>query len=419
MRHHRNWFRRRGSWASAAALAFSFGAAWWISVPTLAGEEEEHQEKSAVVHTPEGETLLKIDAGHQHELEISVAPLAAYQYKPEVCAVGRLEEDPAKSFVLRAPLAGVISVAEVGAWVRIGDSISHATILGWIEPRLGPLEQVDLASRYAAAKSELAQAQADLAVAQASFESKRALNTDNKIVTDRALEEARAKVAGQQARLAAAGEIVHLIEAAQGAHGPTPANQLRVELGGEVVELAAQVGESVDRGQVLLKTAKHDTLLARVELPVGVAFEQNVTSARIVALDDETASLSAQRVAQAPRTAGTAAGALLLYRLETKGKPLRPGTRVLAFVPTSAEPEPGVIIPRAAVVRDSGRAWVYVQTAADTFARREVPTLAPTHEGWFVASGFAVAEKIVIDGAQMLLSEELKPQIEKEEASEE
>jgi len=418
MRHHRTYFGVREGWILGAALALTVAVLGWYVGGARAGEEEEHKEPSAVEQTPEGETLLKLAADRQHEMGIAVAPLAAHTYKPEVVAVGRLEEDPAKAFVLRAPIAGVVKVAAGAVWARVGEAIPAAAILGWIEPRLSPLEQVDLASRYAAAKSELAQAQADLAAAQASFDSKRTLNTD-KIVTDRAMEEARAKVAGEQARLAAAGEIVQLIEAAQGAHGPNPTNELRVEVGGDVVELAAQAGETVDRGQVLLRTTDHDTLLARVELPVGTAFESVPTAARIVPLGDETASLPAERVAQAPRTDGVAAGPLLLYRLNTDGKPLRPGARVLAYVPTSATPVSGVIVPRSAVVRDTGRAWVYVQTADDTFARREISTLAPTPEGWFVADGFNVGDKIVVDGAQMLLSEELKPQIEKEEAASE
>ncbi len=413
MRHHGNKLIPRMAWVAAATMVQC------LCPMAFASEEPEHEPESVVIHTEEGEVGVKLAVERQKELEMSVVPLKATEYKPETVAVGRLEVGPASTFLLRAPLPGIIRTAQGAAWIGLGENVTAGAVVGWVEPRLSPLEQVDLASRYAAAKSDVAQAKADLAMAQASFESKSALNTDNKIVTDRAMEEARAKVAGEQARLAAATEIVHLIEAAQGAHGTTRDNELRVELKGEVVELLAQAGETVDRGQIILKTVNHDTMLARVELPIGTGFAAETTAARVVALDDEDESIPAERVSIAARADASAGGATLLYRIETENAPLRAGGRVLAYIPTTAEPQSGVIIPRAAVVRDSGKAWVYVQTDEETFVRREVPTPSPTPDGWFAADDFKVGDKIVIDGAQMLLSEELKPQIEKEEAAEE
>jgi hypothetical protein len=67
----------------------------------------------------------------------------------------------------------------------------------------------------------------------------------------------------------------------------------------------------------------------------------------------------------------------------------------------------GLIVPTAAVVWSEGKAWVYQQTAADRFARRAVSSDIPVERGFFVAEGFAPGDKLVIQGAQALLSEEL------------
>lgn len=72
----------------------------------------------------------------------------------------------------------------------------------------------------------------------------------------------------------------------------------------------------------------------------------------------------------------------------------------------------GAVIPASAVVWWQGRAWVYVQSAADTFVQREVPTDMPVESGWFVANEFSPGEKLVIAGAQQLLSEEFSSQIQ-------
>ena len=72
----------------------------------------------------------------------------------------------------------------------------------------------------------------------------------------------------------------------------------------------------------------------------------------------------------------------------------------------------GIIIPRTAVVRFGGKTWVYLHTGAETFMRREVTLGRPLQDGWLGASGLTAGDQVVTDGAQTLLSEELKSQIQ-------
>ncbi len=85
---------------------------------------------------------------------------------------------------------------------------------------------------------------------------------------------------------------------------------------------------------------------------------------------------------------------------------LNPGINLLAHLSVGSAMK-GLIVPTAAVVWSEGKAWVYQQTAADRFARRAVPSDIPVERGFFVAEGFAPGDKLVIQGAQALLSEEL------------
>ena len=59
-----------------------------------------------------------------------------------------------------------------------------------------------------------------------------------------------------------------------------------------------------------------------------------------------------------------------------------------------------------------GKAWAYVQIDDALFLRRAVTTERETPEGWFVDEGFAPGDHLVITGAQMLLSEEFRWQIQ-------
>jgi len=68
------------------------------------------------------------------------------------------------------------------------------------------------------------------------------------------------------------------------------------------------------------------------------------------------------------------------------------------------------VVPADAVVRTEGRDWIYVQTADDAFTRREIVTDHPVAGGWFVDGALASGEKVVLAGAQQLLSTELVSQ---------
>jgi hypothetical protein len=90
---------------------------------------------------------------------------------------------------------------------------------------------------------------------------------------------------------------------------------------------------------------------------------------------------------------------------------LVPGMTLTALLSTGATVR-GAVIPQDAVVWWQGKAWIYVQLAADRFARREIPTDLPVKDGWLVASVVEPGQKVVTGGAQQLLSEEFRSQIQ-------
>ncbi|MET1083519.1 MAG: metal transporter, partial [Burkholderiales bacterium] len=83
-------------------------------------------------------------------------------------------------------------------------------------------------------------------------------------------------------------------------------------------------------------------------------------------------------------------------------------------LPRGGAARDGVAVPWAAVVYPGGKAWAYVQTGTDEFARRAVETGAAVEGGWFNDKGLEPGEAVVVSGAQLLLSEELKYQIRNE-----
>jgi DNA-binding FadR family transcriptional regulator len=67
-------------------------------------------------------------------------------------------------------------------------------------------------------------------------------------------------------------------------------------------------------------------------------------------------------------------------------------------------------VPREALLRHEAKVFVTLQTGDDTFVRRQIELDRPMDAGWFVRGGLKAQDKVVVVGAQQLLSEELKGQ---------
>jgi hypothetical protein len=86
---------------------------------------------------------------------------------------------------------------------------------------------------------------------------------------------------------------------------------------------------------------------------------------------------------------------------------LRTGMRIEAFLPAGQSLQ-GVTIPNAAVVWYANRSWVYVQSDATHFTRREIAVDTPAPGGWFVAQWHG-GERVAVKGAALLFSQEFQP----------
>ena len=103
------------------------------------------------------------------------------------------------------------------------------------------------------------------------------------------------------------------------------------------------------------------------------------------------------------------------YFFKTATGKLRVGMNLDAWLPTSNTSLSGVYIPDQAIVWNDGQAWVYVQRGDDLYQRRLLHAAIPAIGGLFVQQGLVAGDKLVMRGAQMLLSEEFKWQIDDEE----
>lgn len=255
---------------------------------------------------------------------------------------------------------------------------------------LAATELATLRDQYVAGESLVKKREIAAGVDGKEYQRLKRLYEQNQNVSAKVFQAAQGQLQSDQADFAAARQRLKL---ARGG--------IRQSWGGVVAKWVASGAPALqrilDQRDVLvevtipaaLKSARPSSV--RLEIPAG-----NAVTANLVSLF--------------PRVDPRIQGVSLLYL-----SPARPGL-VSGVNPVAhfaaGRLKSGVVVPESAVVWWQGSAWAYQQTEPGHFVRRKVETSAPVRGGYFVTNGLAAGDRIVSEGAQMLLSTELAPQRE-------
>ncbi len=150
-----------------------------------------------------------------------------------------------------------------------------------------------------------------------------------------------------------------------------------------------------------------ETALVRIDLPAGESLAAPPVRARLVNLAGTSAI--GQLIGPALNVDPQFQGQGFIFMVAPNQSHLRPGEAVAGYLQAAGEPLPGVIIPRDAVVRTEGAAWIYVlNNGAEALTRTPITLDRPAENGWFINQGVAATNHVVVVGAQTLLSQETK-----------
>lgn len=248
---------------------------------------------------------------------------------------------------------------------------------------------LELAGRYAAGLAEGRAAQAELGQREAELKRVQALYEDGQNASRKSLEAARAELAAARAKAGAAS----IASAAAGA------------------ALRQQFGPVLASWAMAPSSAGLAALAARKEVLVRVVFAASGPAAPpLLALSgDGQDAVQARLVSASPQTDPAIQGQAWFYR---SAVPLAAGSRLAGRA--AARALPGVRIPADAVVWHGGQPWAYVRSGGTNFERRRIEQGHPADGGFVVVHGFAPGEAVVVEGAQLLLSEESRALVGKD-----
>jgi len=197
--------------------------------------------------------------------------------------------------------------------------------------------------------------------------------------------------------------------------GEAAAARDRVQAEAARLKLAGSWGSAIAGRQDLPEFVRSLSLLESALVQINFSpdnfLKQPPTSVRIVTLTEGN-TIEAQFVSAAPAADPQVQGQSFLFLISPNPSRLVPNASVTGLVDIPGEKQSGVTVPRNSIVRFNGVAWVYVQTGDDTFQRTEAKLDRPLKDGWFVQERLKPEAKVVVTGAQQLLSEELKGEAE-------
>ena len=280
--------------------------------------------------------------------------------------------------------------ARAGLGVAAPIEGSHRVQVQGFGTVLGLQELVDLRNNYAAARAQADKARVTLSASSREYQRLKLLHSDDRAISDKALQAAEATWRSDEATARAAEQAVNAVE-----------QNARQQWGPTLTRAA------VNGAPMFQRLAQQQASLVQVTLPAGTRLSAAPASARLQLPDGTTATASL--VSIAPRTDPRLQGQSFYYT--ALGTALFPGMTVSASLASGPETD-GLKVPTDAALWWQGRAWVYAQQTQDHFLRLALPTDSPADDGWFVGRDFAGGKPLVIRGAQMLLSEELRSQIQ-------
>jgi hypothetical protein len=225
----------------------------------------------------------------------------------------------------------------------------------------------------------------------------KALNEDDKNVSDRAVQEALALVNIDNANIKSSELQIKALQ-----------NSMKLQWGESLAKLAFD--ETLPPHLANLLNRKN--VLVQVSLPLTSSNPSADSSINITPLNESTTPIRAIYVSPAATADTNGFGKTFYY--SAPADQLRIGMRVnVELGDSKSNAVNGIIIPSNAVVWYAGTPWAYFKQSNDQFVRKPISADTEVDSGWFNKNISADSE-VVVSGAQLLLSEEFKYLIKNE-----
>lgn len=310
----------------------------------------------------------------QKQLGLRTQAVQAGQWPQAIELPARVVMDPNAGGRVQAALAGRV-VAGPRGLPTLGQAVQRGQVLAHVEPTTGSLEQASLLAQQAEWRAALQVAERRHARLQALADT----------VARKDMEAAAAEVEGLRARLAAAQQ------------GLSRRDALRAPVSGVIASAHVVAGQVVQAGDTLYEVVDPrrpfiEALLRDPALAPQIGSAELVWGERSVPLKPVGAARSLREQAL-PVT----------FRAEAQSLDDLVLGQVVKVVAQTRQAQPGIALPRSALVKGAGNQDVaWVQTAPERFEPRWVTHAPLDGTRVRVTSGLKAGEQVLVHGASLV-----------------
>ena len=304
--------------------------------------------------------------------------VVAQPFGEVIATSGQIQPAPGDEVVVAATLDGIVRLTGknlvAGQPVRAGQSLVSLTTRQLVSNNLDV---------------ELARARTELERTRKAYERARQL-IDKQLITASELENARAEYDNASRLLASLSG--NYSEGGKAIAAP---------ISGYIKNVLVEAGSYVAQGQPLLTIVRNRSLMIKADVPqrsysllpriqtatFGVPYTDRVYS---------LAELGGRIVSYGRTSAEETAFVPVFMEVGNRGE-LIPGALVSVWLQTSSGPN-ALVVPESALLEEQGTYFVYVQSAGESFQKREVAVGARNGQQVEILSGVRAGERVVTKG---------------------
>lgn len=458
------WFLALCKWILAfGVIGCLFLIAYWVNGEMRAERvrEGDGDKVQSPRRTKNGVVELGIEDADRYGLKDE--PARGVHWSERIPVYGQVIPNPKATIEVRAPFAGALRSDSVAEFPEPGESVRSGRVLAWIDVRISPQERLALQDNLNSARLKKEGA-ATIVELQRERVNRIAKVSVSQIVPGQQLDDARVLLADAETQLAIATTAAELwkkalaeVDRPGGREPTTYSRPLTAPADGEVTEISARPGMAVEAGAPVIQLVDFRRLLVRLNFPPDLLAGGPPARLQMIAIPANASGLSGvsdslkapesappveavligiapevdsasqfvgywylPRGARSSKTSGRIGSNSIADKGEELGAVWRPGLQVMSYAtPPSARIQQVVAVAADSVIFHQGRSLVYVRVKPGLYQRREVRLLGRDGDAWVVerrqgsdAFGLAPDEIVVQSGAQVLLSEEFRGDVE-------
>jgi RND family efflux transporter MFP subunit len=325
--------------------------------------------------------------------EFATAPVQEAELRTSVRVPAVVRALPGGEAIVAAPAAGRFVAERLPS---IGDEVRANTALGRLEPRMtATTDRATLAAEVDEARAALEAARADQARAERLLA--------ERAVPARRVEDARRAATVADARMRAAeARLAQRDETLRSGGGAAAGNAfvLRAPIAGRITETMATLGASYDEGAPLFKIARTDAVELELHVPAAEAAGVRNPTGLSLEIPGRPEPLPARfHHVHDPGVLDEVTKALpVQMEVDNRDRQLLIGQAVTAVLYIGGMQRMSVV-PKAAVLMEAGRPYVFVQSGGERFVRRFVDVAARDGDLVGIKTGVKAGERVVTHGA--------------------